>query len=96
MFRKDRRERKGGGVILYIKESTQAYEITLKSEADCEEVIWCNIVTRNSTLTIGVVYRSPNIAIAIGQDEDVKLQKAIREVSKGECIIMGDFNHGNH
>ena len=93
-----RRERRGGGVILYIKESIQAYEITLKSEADCEEAIWCNIVTRNSTLTIGVVYRSPNI----GQEEDVKLQKAIREVSKGECVIMGDFNHdygiynGNH
>ena len=78
MFRKDRRERRGGGVILYIKESIQAYEITLKSEADSVEAIWCNIVTRNSTLTIGVVYRSPNI----GQEEDVKLQKAIREVSR--------------
>ena len=40
---------------------------------------------------IGVVYRCPNI----GQEEDVKLQKAIREVSKGECVIMGDFNHGH-
>ena len=40
MFRKDRRERRGGGVILYnIKESIEAYEITLKSEADCEEAI---------------------------------------------------------
>ena len=91
MFKKDIRERRKGGVILYIKESIQAYEIPLKSEADCEEIIWCNIVTRNSTLTIGVVYCSPNI----GQEEDVKLQKPIREVSKGECVIMGDFNH-NH
>ena len=91
MFRKDIRERRGGGVILYIKESIQAYEITLKSEADCEEAICCNIVTRNSTLTIRVVYRSSNI----GQEEDVKLQKAIREVSREECVIMGDFNHGN-
>ena len=90
MFRKDRRERRGGGVILYVKESIQAYEITLRSEADREEAIWCNIVTRNSTLTIGVVYRSPNI----GQEKDEK-QKAIREVSKGECVIMGDFNHGH-
>ena len=91
MFRKDRRERRGGGVILYIKESIQAYEIILKSEVDCEEAIWCYIVTIKSTLTIGVVYRSPNI----GQEEDVKSQKAIREVSKGECVMMGDFNHGH-
>ena len=63
----------------------------MKSEADCEEANWCNIVTKNSTLTIGVVYRSPNI----GQEDDVKLQKAIREVSKGVCVIMDDFNHGH-
>ena len=63
MFRKDRREIQRGGVIIYIK----AYEITLTSEADCEEAIWSNIVTKNSTLTIGVVYCSPNI----GQEEDI-------------------------
>ena len=78
------------GVILYIKESIQAYEITLKSEADCEEAIWCNIVTKNSrSLTIGVVYRNPNL----GQEEDVKLQKAIKEVRKGECAIMDGHGH---
>ena len=85
MFRKDRREGRGGGVILYIKEYIQAYEITLKSEADCEEAIWCNIVTRNSTLTIGVVCRNPNI----GQEEDVKLQKAMREVNKSRMCYNG-------
>ena len=40
MFRKDRRERRRGEVILDITESIQAYEITLKSEADCEEEIF--------------------------------------------------------
>ena len=55
IFRKDRRERRGGEVIIYFKESIQAYEITLKSEGDCEEAIWYNIVTKNSTLTIAVV-----------------------------------------
>ena len=43
-----------------------------------------------------LVYRSPNI----GQEEDVKLQKATREVSKGECVIMDDLTlaiyNGNH
>ena len=59
MFRKDRIGRRGGGVILYVKESIQAYEIKLEREADCDEA------------------------------------EAIKEVSKGECIIMGDFNHGH-
>ena len=52
MFTKDRRERRGGGVIVYIKESIQAYEITLNMETYCEEAIWCNIVTKNSTIRV--------------------------------------------
>ena len=42
MFRRDRIRTKGGGVILYIKESIQAYELTLNNEADCDEAVWCN------------------------------------------------------
>ena len=61
MFRKERIERRGGGVILYIKESIQAYEIKLEKEVECEEALWCKIVTGNSTLTVGLVHRSPNI-----------------------------------
>ena len=30
--------------------------LTLKSETDYEEAIWCNIVSQNSTLTIGVIH----------------------------------------
>ena len=92
MFRKDRIGRRGGGVILYniIKESIQANEITLEKEAECEEAVWCNIVTGNSTLTVGLVYRSPNISTY----ENWKVQHAIKEVSKRDCIITGDFNHG--
>ena len=38
-----------------------------------------------------VVYRCPNIT----KESNEKIQNAIREVSKGDCIVMGDFNHGN-
>ena len=79
------------GVILYIKESIQAYEIKLEKVAECEEAVWCNIVTGNSTLTVGLVYRSPNISM----EEHEKIHNAIKEVSKRDCIIMGDFNHGH-
>ncbi|KAK2154128.1 hypothetical protein NP493_2220g00009 [Ridgeia piscesae] len=91
MFRKDRLGRRGGGVILYIKESIQAYEIKLEKEAECEEAVSCNIVTENSTLTVGLVYRSPNISI----DENKKVHNVMKEVSKRDCVIMGDFNHGH-
>ena len=91
MFRKDKMERRGGGVLLYIKETIPVYEVQLQEEADCKEALWCSLVTVHTPVTIGVVYRCPNISI---QNND-KIHNAIREVSKGDCIIMGDFNHGN-
>ena len=41
MFRKDRIiiGRRGGGVLLYIKETIPAYEVQLQEEADCNEAI---------------------------------------------------------
>ena len=64
MFRRDRIGRRGGGVILYVK---NLFRLTK------------------------LVYRSPNI----NEEDNTKIQNAIKEVSKGECIIMGDFNHGH-
>ena len=92
MFRKDRIGRKGGGVLLYIKETIPAYEVQLQEEAGGNEAIWCKLVTEHTTVTIGVVYRCPNIT----KQNNEKIHNAISEVSKGDCIIMGDFNHGNN
>ena len=61
MFRKDRIGRRGGGVLLYIKDTIPAYEVPLQEKADCNEAIWCNLVTGHTTVIIGVVYRCPNI-----------------------------------
>ena len=83
--------RRGGGVLLYIKDTIPAYEVQLQEEADCNEAIWCKLVTGHTTVTIGVVYRCPNIT----KQNNEKIHNAISEVSKGDCIIMGDFNNGN-
>ena len=40
---------------------------------------------------MGVVYRCPNIT----KESNEKIQNAIREVSKGDSNVKGDFNHGN-
>ena len=91
MFRNDRMGRRGGGVLLYIKETIPAYELELQEEADCNEAKWCNLVRGHTTVTIGVIYRCPNIT----ELNNEKIHNAISEVSKRDCIIMGYFNHGN-
>ena len=90
MYRKDRMGRRGG-LLLHIKDTIPAYEVQLQEEADYNEAIWCKLVTGHTTVTIGVVYRCPNI---IKQNNE-KIYNAISEVSKGDCIIIGAFNHVN-
>ena len=91
MFRRDRKGRRGGGVILYIKVYIQANEIKLESVASYDKAVWCKIFSGNSKLTIALDYLNPNI----NKEFDTKIQNAINDVSKPECIIMGDFNHGH-
>ena len=90
MSKRDRIGRMGGGVF-YILVSTQAYEIKFKREADCDDAVWCNIVTGNSTLTVGFVYRNANI----NEEDNTHKFKCYKEVSKRECITMGCFNYGH-
>ena len=91
MFRKDIMGRRGRGVLLYIKDTIPAYEIQLQEEADCKEAIWYKLVTGHTTVTIGVVYRCPNIT----KQNNEKIHNGKSEVSKGDCIIVRDFKHGN-
>ena len=54
MFRKDRMGKRGGGVLLCIKETIPAYEVQLHEEADCNELnLELNLVkmTRSSFAT---------------------------------------------
>ena len=92
MSRKDRIGRRSGGVLLYINQNTPAYEVQLQEEADCNEAIWCNIVTGH---TINSYHWSSISLTQHNQKKTTNKFIAIREVSKGDCIIMGDFNHGN-
>ena len=75
----------------YISRKIDQHMKKLSEESDCNEAIWCKLVTRHTTVAIGVVYRCPNIT----KQNNEKIHNAISEVSKGDCIIKGDFNHGN-
>ena len=71
MFRRDRIEKRGGGVILYIKESVQGYKIKLEREADCDEAVWCTIVLKNDSKGFYAYVRSKqNIRDKVGSLED--------------------------
>ena len=55
MFRKDRIGKRGEGVLLYVRDTIPAYDVQLREEANCEEPIWCKLVTGHNTITMGVI-----------------------------------------
>jgi len=86
-FRCDRSSgNRGGGVLLYVKESLHPAEFHTKTVYG--EHVWCSI----GYLLVGVCYRSTNLAIA-GHDDEANLKKLLLEVSSKHVLIMGDFNY---
>ena len=96
MFQKDTLVKRGGGggggvMMLYFKEHVQAHAIQIEAKAGFSEAIWCNLESQGSKIIVGVVYRCPSIS----KDEDTMLHEVITRASRGECLIMGDFNHSD-
>ena len=93
IFRNDRKHKKGGGCLIYMKEKLHASPIEHLSENS--ETLWCKIRTEEGMMIIGVCYNSPSANKA---DEDVLhrvLKKTCEAYENCSIIIVGDFNHGS-
>ncbi len=96
VFRHDRPiGKKGGGVMLLVKDTLQAVEDKCKHNQDSDvlETVWCNIklnYRQTKFLKVGVCYR-PNV----NEQSDLIMAKEIEWACKGDVLIMGDFNYSN-
>jgi ribonucleases P/MRP protein subunit RPP40 len=92
LFRQDRikgvKER-GGGVLLYVRDSIGAVREDRDKE-DVSESIWIKVLDqRKREVYIGVCYRSPTA----NREEVDALCKNIAKYAKKKTLIMGDFNY---
>ena len=93
LFRRDRKNRnkkKGGGVLMYVKEGFKSQEI-MQDDGDCEALYVSVKSKRFREIIIGVCYRSPNAE----REEIENLFRSITKRSVAGTVIMGDFNYGN-
>ena len=61
MFRKDRMSKsqcRGGGVALYVKENLRSRQSSKLETSEFEDSVWCTIDLVDSSLLVGVCYRS--------------------------------------
>ena len=80
------------GVIVYVKNTFQAKEISLNN-SEFEENIWITLNTAKGKILIGCIYRSPNSSV----ENNKLLFDLLHEVSVSRhkydnVIILGDFN----
>lgn len=78
LFRKDRVEGKGGGVLLYVDNTLDVIERKDLQVDGFEESLWCEICVGGEKTVIGVCYRSPSCT----SDEDKCLIDCFKKACK--------------
>ncbi len=88
IYRHDRKNKSGGGVVLLIKNNIKS-SVREDLSKEFEECIWCDIINKDTKILFGVCYRSTNIELR----DDNKLFSLLNKVSKENLILVGDFNY---
>ena len=92
IFRKDRVNRKGGGVLLAVKKDLKSEEIKV-SNRDDTETVYCKIKLNNNTLIGGSVYRPTNSNADVSHKIAQKLHEIHNQNKNALFWIAGDFNN---
>ncbi len=89
IVRKDRASN-GGGVLLYVKESLEAYEeIKIVTKEDDIEGVWINILCQSQSWLLACIYWPPDNAVFF--DTFNKVLERVW-VKKKNILLLGDFN----
>ena len=90
MHRKDRTDKRGGGVLIAVRNTiTSTHDTTLDVDA---EVLWCSIKLQNQkSMAIGAFYRPPNTGAEVLDQLQISLSK-FADNCKKTIILAGEFN----
>lgn len=88
-FRKDRKTGKGGGVVIYIRNSIECTEIALDNDVQIECLCLNVCLSPRMHFWVMVLYNPP----ACDSGFYDNLEKLLQTIShKSEALIFGDFN----
>jgi len=91
VFRQDRLIGKGGGVLLYVRDSSVASAIKLDNVFPAQ--VWYKLrYNGQHELLVGVCYRTPTQNV-YGHTAHEQLRDLMQAVSDRDFILMGDFNY---
>lgn len=90
IYRHDREERNGGGVMIAVADNVQSFHVNIVSDL---ELVWVGIHLKNKTYILGACYRPPSANATFIS----KLHDAINAVTirfpNAPIMLLGDFNY---
>ena len=90
IFRNDRKNERGGGVLWYIRDHYQAKVIKTPCSDKIPEMLWLEVSTGGKKLALGCLYKPPKIPYGIFAN----LYDCLMEiyVKYEHTVLVGDFN----
>ena len=89
-FSKNRTHKRGGGIIIFIRDSIKMVQINMETNAVYDLLLTEIILNTNNKLLFGIIYRPPN---QNEQTDQLMFQELETHVANKELILIGDFNY---
>ena len=93
MYREDKKPGKGGGILLYVKDTLKSVRFNKLASVGFEQSIWCIVELKSSRYLIGTCYRSPSNSAENGERLLELLYTAVIQSRVSNVIVIGDFNY---
>lgn len=96
LYRKDKavdERTKGGGVLLYIRDSLHSSPLSELTEHAFQDSVWCRVDTEDCGVVIGVCYRSTSSMQTNNGKLVELLERAAGYVAGTRLLVFGDFNY---
>ena len=90
IFRNDRKNKRGGGVCLYVREEYQCKRIKIPNSPQSPEMLWVEVLVNHKKIAIGTLYKAPNIPSRTFYDAYDSLVYIFSKYE--DPILIGDFN----
>lgn len=90
IFRNDRKNKRGGGVCLYVREEYECKRIKIPNTPESPEVLWVEVTVNHKKIAIGTLYKAPNIPCKTFYDAYDSLVYIFSKYE--DPILTGDFN----
>ena len=90
IFRSDRKNKRGGGVCIYVKEEFDCKRIKIPNSPDLPELLWVEVTVNHKKVAIGTLYKAPNIPCKTFYDAYDSLVYIFSRYE--DPILTGDFN----